>query len=408
MARIVILGCGFSGLYAAFEILKNLRESDQLIIISNDDKFVLTPLLHEISTNSISPSDISVPIHSLLKSYKNYKFVKDKVNSINFNAKVIETGRQNISYDYLLISLGSVPNRTVLPNGIKQKNIYVIKTLDDAIKILSGLQNILSLYLEKTQKNYVNILIVGAGATGIEMAGEICSFFKLHSKKYNKKKTNIVNIYLLQIFDGIFPDKAKSFREKIKKRLQASGINVLYNTKLISYKNSRAVIKTKDKKRELYAQMVLLTAGVIPTPLITTPKKNMSNGAFEVNDFLEVKNTEKVWAAGDIAYFINPSDRRPVPMLAQTAKDQGKFIGKNIIAKIKGKPQKAYEFHSKGFIISIGKGYGIGDIYGVLMSGWFIWWLKRTVYAIEFPSVRNKIKMLWKLSIRSLFRNYKS
>lgn len=389
MARIVILGAGFGGIYAARGLQKHLRKDDELIIVNEDEHFVFTPLLHEVCIGDLRSAEVSIPIKELVRRCT---LIVDSVKGIDFNKQVVKTGKKSISYDYLLIALGSTPNKSFLPPKVKQDELMVIKRLSDAKLIC---KNIDAALRNNKQKN-ITILFIGAGATGIEVACEMRNSFR---------RNNVAaSIIILQNLSDVFPDKPERFRTKVKKTLVNKEIELILGAKLVSYAKKTAVVETPEGKKTFNTYVILLTAGVIPVHIQTTPKVTDEKGFFEVNQFLEVKYTKNVWAVGDIASYMNPIDNKPVPMLAQSAKDEGDFVAKNIVAKLHGKPQETYKFYAKGYLLSLGKRDGVGDVFGLPVHGFLAWWLKRTVYALQAPKIRNKIRLFWTLSIKSVFQ----
>ncbi|MBI2546429.1 FAD-dependent oxidoreductase [Candidatus Woesearchaeota archaeon] len=387
MVRIVILGAGFGGVYAALRLQKGLRKGDSLVVVSIQKDFVFTPLLHEVSAGFLSASDVSIPLSSLLRKCQ---LIQGDVKSIDFNRQVVAAGSKKVPYDLLLIALGAMPNKSVLSHiNIKQRRKFLqLKTVHDAKALHKRLAD------PHKQKS---VLVIGAGATGIEAAAEAKEFFKENG--FNGAKVSIV-----QDLPDIFLDKPASFRNYIKKSLGRQNITIFYDALLASYADDTAVIQTPEGKKKIEATVPLLAAGVIPVPVKTFPKITDEKGFFNVNQFLEVKGAKSVWAVGDISLYLNPVDKKPVPMLAQAAKDEGIFAAGNIAAKLSGKPQKAYKFHSKGFLLSLGKFDGVGNAFGIPVKGFIAWWLKRTAYAMEAPGFSNKLRMFWRLSIASLFK----
>ena len=397
MARFVILGSGFGGSYAALHLSSKLGKDDKLVIINPIDTFVFSPLLHEVATGSLSEQDVTIPLASFLR---NVKIIRSTVKSIDFTKKTVKTSTANVPYDYLLIALGSMLNKAVIPKGVKENDVLLLKTLDDAQKMKAALAQVAE-QQQRTGKD-LRILTVGAGATGIEITSEIRTFFR--KRKGNGK----IHIIMLQNLADIFPDKPEKFRKKIKDQLVKLDITIIYNSSLLSLKNGKATIKTGEKTAEKIetfdTSLVIFTAGVVPVAIETLPKVTNERGSFPVNEFLEVQGAENVWAIGDIAYYVNPVDKKPMPMLAQAARDEATCVAGNMLEKKAGKQQRAYKFYSKGFLMSVGRGNGVGELFGIILSGWLLWWLKRTVYAVAFPGLRNKIRAFWKLSVVSLFK----
>ncbi len=401
MSKIVILGSGFGGAGALLTLSKRIRAEDEIIVVSKSKEFVFVPLVHEVIAGTLRPNEVTAQLDSIGKC----RFIQDEVLGVDFSSKLVKGKKQKIKYDYLLIALGSVPNKGILGNNVDADRLVTLKTLADALEIRNKLTRIADERLSKNNWHNINILIIGAGATGVELAGELKQFFNNYLNENGVKNSDdCIAIQMTEKSDRIISYKNEKFRNSLSKRLEYLGINVMTKASVLTFDGKKAKINSGSKVINLDVSIAFLTAGVVPLALNTFPKITNGSGAFDVNENLEIKNTENAWAVGDISSCSNPFDKMPVPMLAQSAYDEGKFVGKNISAKIKGERQKIYRFRSKGFLLSVSKWYCVGDIYGVTLSGFLLWWIKRMAYAAEFPGFFNKIKAMWRFGIVSLFR----
>ena len=407
MAKIVILGGGFGGIYAAKSLLSKLRGTvHRIVMVSRTETFTFNPLLHEVSAGFLQESSITQNIPQILKC-PNFEFIKAEVSKISFEEKKIETSSGSLNYDYLLVALGSVPNLGLLWKlNASPDDVYTLKTTQDAAKIKEKL-NDLAVKFENSQSENkkLNIVFIGTGPTAIEIIGEINNFYMQRLKcTSHEELCNKVSFTMLDKADRILPTVADSFRNEVIKKLDSEKIRILPGVDIKKIENNRIEYAHEDKTKSMTASMIFLTAGVSPSPVETDKKCKNEKGFFKVNKYLEIENAKDAWAIGDNAFYLNPADNLPVPMLAQSAKDEGIFVAGNIANKLSGKSQLPYAFHSKGFLLSVGQGFAVGNVFGKLRKGKFLWWLKRTIYTATFIGCTNKIKKFWLISVKTCFK----
>ncbi|KHO45085.1 MAG: NADH dehydrogenase [archaeon GW2011_AR3] len=407
MAKIVILGGGFAGMHAARKLLANLdQKTHKVVMISKHSDFVFTPLLPEVEIGLLEPSEVTQDIPSVLRK-RNFEFRKAEIKSVDFEKKIVHTDAGDENYDFLFISMGSVINKSAISHlKIPDENVYCLKNINDSLRILNKINDLAAKYeASASARKQINIVFVGAGATAIEVAGEIRDHFKRHfARAGNHEAIKDVHIHMLEKSGKILPQVPDSFRDEVLSRLKSGSIEILYNSKILSYEKGRIEIETAEGPMKLGVSLFFLSAGVNPAPCDTGKSIKDGRGCIVVDEHLQVKGVEDAWAAGDIACINNPKDGTPVPMQAQSAVSGGKIAGFNIIAKIMNRPQLQFSFESKGFLLSVGQGNAVGEIFGRIYTGYWVWWLKRTVYCNEFFGIWCKMGKFFSISLFSIFR----
>jgi len=407
MVKIVILGGGFGGVYAAKSLLSKLRGTvHRIVMVGRTETFTFNPLLHEVSAGFLQESSITQNITQILKC-PNFEFIKAEISKISFEDKKVETTSGSLNYDYLLVALGSAPNLGLIWKlNASPDDVYTLKTTMDAAKIKEKL-NDLAVKFENSQSESkkLNIVFIGTGPAAIETVGEINNFYMQKFKcTDNKDFCNKVSFTMLDKADKILPSVSDSFRNEVIKKLDSKKIRILSGVDIKKIENGKIEYAHEGKTKSMTASMIFLTAGVSPSPVETDKKYKNEKGFFKVNKHLEIENAKDAWAIGDNAFYLNPADNLPVPMLAQSAKDEGIFVAGNIANGLSGKSQLPYAFHSKGFLLSVGQGFAVGDVFGKIMKGWMLWWMKRTVYTTVFIGRANKIKKFWLISVKACFK----
>lgn len=377
--KIVIIGAGFAGAYLA---KKFKREKDfKVYLIDKRDHFLFTPLLVEVASASLSASSVIEFLPQVLGS-KNINFIKDEVLDIDFNQSLLTLTSQEINYDYLVLATGSKANY-----GIKGSREFSLplKEMSDAIVIKEKIVNFLF------SKQYLSVSVVGSGATGIELISDLAKLVS-EFNKYTKTKKN-VKLTLIGSRERILTDWPKSLQNKAMKRLKALNIDLKLGFKVKEIKEREILLENNES---IKSDLTILSSGVIANVIKNIENKISLNQRADilVNKYLQINNYSHVFAFGDVA----SSDK-----LAQTASLQANTAFVNIKNLNSGKKLVVYKHKLKGKLISLGKFYAIGEVYGIKVSGLLAWFIWRTVYLFKFISWRKKIQVAigWTINLFS-------
>ncbi|MBI1972894.1 NAD(P)/FAD-dependent oxidoreductase [Candidatus Woesearchaeota archaeon] len=404
MKRIVILGAGFGGVYTALHLLKRLKPKDQveILLINKTNYFLFSPMLHEVATGGLNRSNIVQPIREILQRPQ-FNFIRCTAKEINLEKKTITTEKTVLSYDYLVIALGAENEFFNIPGA--QEHTLPLKSLPDAVAIrnhvLDTLEYSSALLKVKNQKPDLSFVIVGAGPTGVELAGELAEFVDQnlqvnypHLKEYGRK------IYLLQRGPAIMPFICNHCRQDALKKLAKENVTVMTNAAVTKVAKEAVEINNKQK---IATTTTIWTSGVKPATIPTTPKITDEKGFFPVDAYLRVKGAENVYALGDCALLMNPPDGKPVPALAQAAVKEAKVLAQNILHDIRKQPLKQFTFKQSGLLVSVGKRFAVAEIHGIKFKGFFAWWLWRTIYLTKLVGFRNKLTVAYDWTLNLFF-----
>jgi NADH dehydrogenase len=394
--RILILGGGFAGIYLARRLAKKLsRAKFEIVLVDKRNYFLFTPLLHEVASATISDKVLVESIAKLLK-FKNVEWKVGTVSKVNLANKNVLVDGQEIKFDFLAIALGS----TVQTYGVKGVEEFALslKDLADAIqlknRLISNFEQAELLPIgSRKRKMLLSISIIGAGPTGIELAGEISDFVDEVAGTYFKSITkNEVVLNLINATEKLLPRNNPKLGEWCKNYLLESGYKI-YSSKKVT-EIELGVIKFDDNTN-LKSELIVWTAGVKPNSLDIDKAAEKDDGnRFIVDSYLRLKGQRNVFALGDIA--------SGYPMLAQVAVQQAEMVARNfeLIAQNKN-PKFKFKFVNKGFLVSVGKWKAVGEVLGVPIRGPHVWILWHMVYFMEFISIPKKIKVLldWILNV---------
>jgi NADH dehydrogenase len=392
--KVLILGCGFGGMYTAKALLPYVRSGDiELTIINKTNYFLFTPLLHEVATGGLSPTSVSESLRDIF-GRDDVTIYEDPVSEINMKAKTVAIKERTISYDYLVITTGATTNYYGTPGA--EAFALPLKDLSDALaiknRVIERFEAAARESDPKEKKSLLSFIIVGGGATGVELAGELPQFCSLLISRYFKHSAitaSDVSIALVTASPEILSPFDPKLRATATKQLAEQSVVVHLNMP-IKEVTERGVIAKDDTV--IAGKTVFWLAGVKPTMLPFSADSSITlspSGRMQVDAYLQVAGHENVFAFGDTASKQDET-KKEAPMLAQVAVDQAPIVAANIIANIKQKPLTAFSYKSKGSMISLGQWFAVGEIYSMNIAGMFAWWIWRTIYLFKFPTWRKR------------------
>lgn len=396
--HVVIVGGGFGGIFAARNLESLVKEGViDVTVINRKNYFLFTPLLHEVATGGLTPTSVIEPIREIFRTSK-VEFVQDEVVSIDTIKKEVATPTHIFAYDYLVISSGAETNYYGTPGA--KENTLTLKNLEDALairrQIISSCEKGSLTDDVEQRKKLLSFIVVGAGATGVELAAEIIEFVKetlcsyYHSSCLTKED---MSVHLV----AASPDLLSQFPQKLRliaqKELEHDGINVMVNMKVTGVEHGKIIFSDGTF---LEGNTIVWVAGVKPTYIeIPRAEKEEKSGRIKIDEFLRVIGPENVFALGDAS--------GTLPMLAQVAVQQGKVAAANIKRSIVGELLQPFTFKEKGLLVSLGQWYAAGKIFGVTLKGPLMWWIWRTIYLFNFHSWKKRFKIASEWTVNLFF-----
>lgn len=396
MKHILILGAGFSGLHAYLGLRKRLKKSNdvRITIINENNYFLFSPMLHEVTFGSVDPSHIVHPLRRFLK-HKNDRFIQDSVVQVILEEKIVLTKKaRTFSYDYLILSLGSHASFFDVPGA--KSYTYTLKTLSDAII----LRNAIIGEFEKYQPGQKIIFtIVGGGLTGVEIAAQLATLVNNTIKKlYTHIKSTDITISLIHDTPRLLPTLPGIMGKKAIKELSRMGVQVQLSTTVKEVKEN-ILLLSQDK---IYSfTLCIWSAGIAPnTKSVMTDYYLDEIGYAPILPTLLVEGLSTVFALGDTARFSSTTEKI-LPRTAQVAIQQGQHAAKNIIRLMKNKKPTPFKYIHKGDIIPLGDWYALARIGRWTFSGRLAWFLRRTIFLFNLYSLSKQIKVVvdWTVGI---------
>lgn len=411
--RVVIIGGGFAGL----NIAKNLSGQDfQIVMIDKHNYHTFQPLLYQVATAGLEPDSIAHAIRQIFSKKENFYFRIADVKKIDPNEKIIFTPIGNIFYDYLIIATGSETNYYGNENIMKYS--MPMKTIPEALDLRSLiLQNLeaalLTNDLDKRQR-LMNIVIVGGGPTGVELAGAFGELKKhVLPNDYPDLDIRRMNVHLIQAADKLLPSMSQNASNKAAKYLKDLDVQVWFNTLVKDYDGK--IVTTNDRSFE--TTTMIWTAGVKGSLIPGIEGEDVIvGGRYSVDKFNKIKGYHDIYAVGDVAVMMTPENPKGDPMVAQVAIQQGKLLAKNLTRQLKNKPLKPFKYNDKGSMATIGRDKAVVDLPNWKFSGWFAWIVWMFVHLVSLIGFRNKVIALmnwvvqyftYNKSVRLIIRPYK-
>ncbi len=388
--RVIIIGGGFAGL----QLARKLNGKDkEITVIDRVNHHMFQPLFYQVASGRINPSDISFPFRKIFQHSKNIQFRMAEVQKIVPEEKKVITNIHEFSYDKLVIATGCRTN--FFGNDKVEHFSYGMKTTDQAIRIRNKiLLTFEKLIIKKENSNEAswNIVIVGSGATGVELAGAFAEM-KTHILPKDYPKMNFDKLRIILVSASEFPleTMSKASQKASLKYLRQLGAEVLLEQLVTDYDGEKLTFKNGDV---IYTQNVIWAAGVTGNVIQGLSEDIMVRNRYTVNRFNQVKGYQDIFAVGDIAYMETPKYPNGHPQVANVAINQGVNLAKNLLKKDK-KDWKEYEYKDLGSMATIGKNRAVVDLAKFKFQGFLAWYFWMFLHLMLILGVRNKLAIFF-------------
>lgn len=403
--RILILGGGFGGTYTALHLEKLMRRNKNIeITLVNKDNFMLfTPMLHEVAASDLDASHIVNPIAKMLNRSQ---FFCGEIDNIDIDKKIVSVSHglinhsHELSYDHLVIALGSVTNFYNSP--VIEKSSFTMRTLSDAMELRSRIIALMDEAdfecCEHIRIKLLSFVVAGGGFAGVETLAGINDFIKDSLRFYNNIKSEHIRMVLINSGEDILPELSSKLGRYAKKQLESDGIEIKCGCKVSEVIDGVVYLSNGEK---IESSTLVWTAGTACNPLIRTLKCKKERDRIIVDKHLEIPDYKSVWALGDCAYIVDPSKGKPYPPTAQHAIREAQIVAHNICASINGTSKKAFRFNMLGQLAAIGRRKGVANILGINFSGFTAWFLWRSIYLMKLPRLEKKVRVAidWTLDL---------
>lgn len=391
--KVVVVGGGFAGINFIKKLAKDKRFHITLVDLNNYHFF--PPLLYQVSTAFIEPSNISYPFRRMFQQKENIRFHMGSMVRVNTDSNTLQTTHGVLSYDYLVLSLGTETNYFGMENV--KRSALPMKTIDEAL----NLRNTLLLNMEQAAKakdkaerdRLLNIVIAGGGPTGVELAGMLAELgHNIARKEYPEIQDFGTHIYLVDAGPVLLSPMSKKAQEEAKAVLSKLGVRIIQNVAVKDYTDGK-VLLADGKVLETFS--LIWASGVIAREVPGLPKEVIGRGRrVLVDEANRVQGSANIFALGDLA--LQTSDSRfpnGHPQVAQVAIQGGEMLAKNLRLALDGKPMKPFLYKDKGSMAIISKYEAVADLPKVSFTGFFAWLVWLFIHIIPLIGFRNKVEL---------------
>ncbi|MEY2664315.1 MAG: hypothetical protein RIT04_123 [Candidatus Parcubacteria bacterium] len=415
--HIVIVGGGFGGIYTARALEPLVKKGlADVTIINRTNYFLFTPLLHEVATGALSSHSVIEPVREILRD-SNVHFIQGEVKGIDIEKKLVKlasgaTGGKTpgsaigpLAYDYLVIGSGATTNFYNIPGA--EKYAFTLKSLEDATSIRNAIikacEHAAHVTDVEERRRLLSVVIVGGGATGVELAAELIEFMRTTLCSYYHHAcfdAGDMRVTLIANSSELLSQFPKKIRDIALTELKKKGIEIMLNTSVTEVHPHEIKINNTDS---IATNTVVWVAGVTATQWDVnkadhTPAFEKERGnRIKTDELLRIVGHPELFALGDVS--------GTNPMLAQVAEQQARVVARNIAALVQNKPHRMrpYSYKEKALLVSIGQWHAAGYIYGRVFHGPLMWFFWRSIYLFKFNSWRKRFRIATEWTIDLLY-----
>ena len=402
--RVVVVGGGLGGL----KLVSSLRDTDfQVVLVDKNNYNQFPPLIYQVASAGLEPSNISFPIRRLFQGWKNFFFRMAEVQHIDTEEKAIKTSIGTIHYDDLVLAAGATTNffgnKNIEASALPMKSVSESMRLRNTI--LQNLERAETEDNEARKQALMNIAIVGGGPSGVEIAGVLAEMKQtILPRDYPDLDTSCMHIYLINATPRLLGAMSEHSSREAEKALKELGVEVMTNCMVTDYVDKELVLK--DGQR-ISAETVIWVSGIKANNIDGIPAESIGHaGRILVDRFNRVKGLKDVYAIGDQC-IVEGDEAYPYghPQLAQVAIQQARTLAKNLIRQEKGETEQPFSYHNLGTMATIGRKKAVVEIGKLKFGGFFAWLLWLIVHLRSILGVKNKtiVFLNWMWS----YMNYK-
>lgn len=391
--RVVIVGGGFGGLKLANKLCNS---GFQVVLVDRNNYHQFLPMIYEVASAGLEPSSIAFPFRKIFQKRKDFYFRWADVTGVNAKDNLIETSIGKLKYDYLVIASGTETN--YFGNQNIEDVALPMKTVEEAMSmrniLLANLERSLTTADLKERQALQNIVIVGGGATGVEVSGALSEMKRfVIPKDYPEMEVHKVNIYLIEASPKLLSAMSPQASANAEKFLRGMGVNVMLNTLVQDYREGKVIL---DNGMDIPTRNFIWVSGVTGTSFDNIGPELLGRGRrIKVDEHNKVIGLDNVFAIGDVSIMTAEKDYpNGHPQLAQVAIQQGDLLASNLKNMEKGKKLKPFHYRNLGSLATVGRNKAVADFNQLKMHGWFAWIIWLVIHLRSILGIRNKVMVL--------------
>ena len=388
--HVVIVGAGFAGLAAA-RVLKDAPVSVTVLDRNNYHTFI--PLLYQVATAGLEPEAIAYPIRRIVRS-RNARFRLANVTGVDLDARRVRTEEGDFPYDYLILAAGSATSHFGMESLARHS--VPLRTLDDADAVrdltLSAFEEAALEPDPQRRADLTTIVVVGGGPTGVEMAGALAELRRhVLPKDFPDLDLSRARIILIEATDRLLPGFDRSMQKNATRQLRRMGVEVRLSTSVTDADENAVTLANGER---LGAGATIWVAGLRAAALAEAIPAERDRAARVVTTpELQLPGRAEVYVVGDMSH-VGSAEKKPHPMLAPVAIQQGDLAACNILRAVRGEPPEPFSYRDLGTMVTIGRQAAVAKIFGVTFSGFIAWVLWLTLHLVWLVGFRNRLVVL--------------
>lgn len=386
--RAVVVGAGFAGLRLVRSLI---RRDFQVILIDRNNYHQFQPLYYQVATSGLEPSSIAFPLRKLFQKIPDFHFRMAELEKIDAEKKEIHTSIGVLGYDILVLALGATNN--FFGNKELEKYCLPMKSVSQAIRLrnilLENYEEALNLSSGSDQEPVMNIVVVGGGPTGVELAGSIADMRQfVFPSDYPELDFSHMKIFILESAPRLLSPMSEFASRKATKYLKNMGVTVKTGSAVESFDGSTVTLSTGEK---IACRTVLWAAGVRIPDIAGLEKASRGKaGRMVVDRFSRLTNFEDIYVVGDQAVMTEEAFPMGHPQVAQPAIQQARLLAENLIRKQKGREMKPFSYRDKGSMATIGRNKAVVDIGWIHIGGFVAWLIWILVHLMAIVGTKNR------------------
>jgi len=393
--RVVIVGGGFGGVKCARALRRRLTaEACEIVLFNRENHMVFHPLLPEVAGASLNPDAVAAPLRQMLTGVR---CRTESVRAIDFARQLIEYEAHDghtgtLPYDHVVIACGRSASLGAVPG--MAYHAFALKSVGDAMAlrshVIQQLENA-EVSNEAAQRRwYLSFLVIGAGFSGVEVAGEINDLVRHSRRFYPNISPGEISVTLVHSRDHILPEIGPELRTFAEEKMRDAGITILLNERVTAATSDGVVLQDG---RRLRGATVVSTVGTGVPLLVEHMEAPKERGSLLTEADMRLKGSATAWAIGDCARIVNAHDGSVSPPTGQFAERQGRQVAENIARVIAGQPTTPFSYKPLGVFCAIGGRNAVAEILGRRVSGFPAWFLWRSIYLFKMPSWSRRVKV---------------
>lgn len=394
--KVIIIGAGFGGLFAAWELA---NKPVDVLLVDRNNFHTFTPLLYQVATSALDPSEIASPVRSIFRGVDNIHFLLAEVTAIHPQERKVflksNSHQREEIYDYLILATGSIPS--YFGNEAFREHAFELRTLEDAVR----LRNHILKRLERAawseadverQKALATIVVVGGGPTGLETAGAVYELYNhVLGKEFQAYPNLRAHVVLVESLPHLLTPYPERLREAALKQIQSLGVEVILGNPVQEVAADHVTLKDGTV---LPTYTLVWSAGVKGSPvaeMLNVPLEK--NGTVPIEPSAQVKGLERVYAVGDMAHLLDPKGQ-PYAMVIPVAKQQGILAAKNILRHINSEKPKPFKYVDRGIMATIGRRRAVAWLfYKIQLTGFLAWTVWLGLHIVTLIGFRNRLNV---------------